>query len=278
MKTQNIEVDYKPTFVSRLAKIIIPLLRVILPKKLFYIAYNNLYLINMKRIWILYSIKTYFLGLFANKYLKEKYSLTRRVLPYTLGGPKALDNAFEIVRLVEKNNIQGAIVECGVAQGGCAAMMALSSRTYGNLEREFWFFDSYEGLPEPTEEDYKDFKTGGHVGVSRSVLLPADVATFWDVAAIPHRLNFDAHHVSIFPAAAICAARGPRDWTLRARAALPHRQGLCVFHRLHKRDDPCEQLGAYAPHWNNQWSRTVSCCVHVGLRPGAGRVGIRVVA
>lgn len=165
MKNINIKISYQPSFVNRLAKIIIPLLRVILPKKLFYIAYNNLYLINMKRIWILYSIKTYFSGLFANKHLKEKYSLTRRVLPYTLGGPKALDNAFEIVRLVEKNNIQGAIVECGVAQGGCAAMMALSSRTYGNLEREFWFFDSYEGLPEPTEEDYKDFKTGDHVGV-----------------------------------------------------------------------------------------------------------------
>src|SRR5210317_672866 len=99
MKTQNIEIDYKPTLVSRLAKIIIPLLRLVLPKKLFYLVYNNLYLFNMKRIWFLYSIKTYFFGIFTNKHLKQKYSLIRRVLPYTLGGPKALDNAFEIVRL-----------------------------------------------------------------------------------------------------------------------------------------------------------------------------------
>ena len=165
MKNQNVEISYNPTFVSRLAKIIIPILKAVLSKKLFYIVYNNLYQVNMKRIWLIYSIKTYFFGIFTNKHFKQKYSLIRRVLPYTLGGPKALDNAFEIVRLIEKNNIPGAIIECGVAQGGCAAMMALSSRSYGNLDREFWFFDSYEGLPEPTEEDYKDFKTGGHVGV-----------------------------------------------------------------------------------------------------------------
>jgi len=158
-------INYKPSFVSRMAKIVIPILKILLPKKIFYWTYNEMYKMNMRRIWFLYCINSYLFGIFADKNTKKKHSLMRKILPYTLGGWKALDNAFEVVQLVEKNKIPGSIIECGVAQGGCAVMMALSSRIYGNLERDFWFFDSYEGLPEPTEEDYKDFKTGGHVGV-----------------------------------------------------------------------------------------------------------------
>ena len=66
---------------------------------------------------------------------------------------------------VEKNKIPGDIIECGVAQGGSAAMMALSSRVLGDLNRNFWFFDSYEGLPEPTIEDYEGKKAGDYVGI-----------------------------------------------------------------------------------------------------------------
>ena len=50
-------------------------------------------------------------------------------------------------------HIEGCIVECGVARGGCAGMMGLLS------DKELWLFDSFEGLPAPTEEDeYKPMK------------------------------------------------------------------------------------------------------------------------
>ena len=40
-------------------------------------------------------------------------------------------------------------------------MLALTNRTVGTTTRPKWFFDSFEGLPEPTAEDYaEDGRTG----------------------------------------------------------------------------------------------------------------------
>jgi predicted O-methyltransferase YrrM len=54
------------------------------------------------------------------------------------------------VLYVEKMGIPGDIVECGVARGGSAAMMALTMR---NEIRRLWLFDTFEGLPAPSDED-----------------------------------------------------------------------------------------------------------------------------
>jgi len=43
----------------------------------------------------------------------------------------------------------GSFVECGVAHGGCTAMMAFVARG----QRPVWGFDSFEGMPALTEED-----------------------------------------------------------------------------------------------------------------------------
>ena len=43
----------------------------------------------------------------------------------------------------------GSFVECGVARGGCMAVMAFVSRR----QRRVWGFDSFEGMPAQTEED-----------------------------------------------------------------------------------------------------------------------------
>ena len=51
---------------------------------------------------------------------------------------------------LEANKIPGDIVECGVAHGGSAAMMAL---TLTDQTRHLWLFDTFEGLPAPTEAD-----------------------------------------------------------------------------------------------------------------------------
>ena len=80
-----------------------------------------------------------------------------------MGGPKALENAYDLTRFIEDNNITGDIVECGVAQGGTASMMALVNKKLGKYERGKWFFDSYQGLPNPTKEDYINGKTGDFI-------------------------------------------------------------------------------------------------------------------
>jgi hypothetical protein len=65
---------------------------------------------------------------------------------------------------VEENGIEGAFVECGVARGGCSALMASVAARYKRA-RKTWLFDSFEGLPLPTQKDYDQAgrSTGQHV-------------------------------------------------------------------------------------------------------------------
>ena len=50
---------------------------------------------------------------------------------------------------LECQALPGAFVECGVARGGCLALMALLA----GPDRTVWGFDSFQGLPELTPED-----------------------------------------------------------------------------------------------------------------------------
>lgn len=154
---------YKPSFVGKIARIIIPFLKKVLPQRMYIALYNILY--NSYK-WILR--KAYLLRLMdayinadANKILRAK--LTWKLLPFTMGGRKALENAFDIIELVEREKIPGVLIECGVAEGGTAAMLALANKELGSFNRTKWFFDSYEGLPEPTAEDYINGKAGNFV-------------------------------------------------------------------------------------------------------------------
>ena len=163
MNQQKNEIIYRPGFVGKIARVIIPFLQTILPISAFKWVYDNLYWLNKRRIWIAYSLSTKLTGIFKGKDIRIKQAFTRKLLPYTMGGWKALENAFNVVDQIEKNKVPGVIIECGVAEGGTAAMMALSSRELGDENRDFWFFDSYEGLPEPTAEDYEGTKAGEYV-------------------------------------------------------------------------------------------------------------------
>jgi O-methyltransferase len=153
-------VKYKPSILGRLARITIPLLQKILPYVMYKVIYNFLYLsykLILKKSYILHVLVA---KLSYNRTRILRAQLTRQLLPYTMGGRKALENAFDIVKLIEDNNVTGVLIECGVAEGGTAAMLGMANRELGNGKRKMWFFDSYEGLPEPTKEDYEDGKTG----------------------------------------------------------------------------------------------------------------------
>jgi len=155
--------DYKPSYAGRIAYVIIPILNKLLPQKIYIILYNILYFTYK---WIL--MKSYLLKVLGaylsgdgNSILRAK--LTWKLLPFTMGGRKALENAFDIIALVEREKIPGVLIECGVAEGGTAAMLGLANKELGNFNRTKWFFDSYEGLPEPTAEDYINDKAGNFI-------------------------------------------------------------------------------------------------------------------
>ena len=54
---------------------------------------------------------------------------------------------------LEKNSINGDVVECGVWKGGACMLAArlIMARKYSS--RKIWLYDTFEGMTEPTEDD-----------------------------------------------------------------------------------------------------------------------------
>jgi O-methyltransferase len=62
---------------------------------------------------------------------------------------------FNAARYISVNNIEGSFVECGVWKGGssmCAALTFLRYDRSGKY-RDFYMYDTYEGMPEPDKQD-----------------------------------------------------------------------------------------------------------------------------
>ena len=59
--------------------------------------------------------------------------------------------AKEAVRRINDNKVEGDIVECGVWMGGMTMLMVFENMKQ-DTTRQFWLFDTFEGLPEPTHE------------------------------------------------------------------------------------------------------------------------------
>ena len=72
------------------------------------------------------------------------------VFPYSQVSMAKQENLLRLGGLVETQQVEGAIVECGVLDGGCSALMAFATAASG---RAVHMFDSWEGLPTTTAQD-----------------------------------------------------------------------------------------------------------------------------
>jgi len=76
----------------------------------------------------------------------------RLVRPYTLCGNARLRGLYQAIQDVVGRKIPGDVVECGTARGGSAALMGLLLKELAP-QRTLWVFDTFEGMPQPTEAD-----------------------------------------------------------------------------------------------------------------------------
>jgi len=133
------------------------ILKVFLSEQGFNRAYNVAWRIYLK--WVDFKDKAHFeigknLALLSGK--KEKamqMEIMQKTKPYTMVGRSGMYVTYDSIVKIEKEKIAGAIVECGVARGGSSAMMALTSEYY-NGNRHCWLFDTFEGLPPPSDKDH----------------------------------------------------------------------------------------------------------------------------
>lgn len=104
---------------------------------------------------------------FWNIYLKSKeYSLTTIERMYALS---------QATHYVVTNNIEGAIVECGVWKGGSVMISALTLKNLG-AQKEIFLYDTFEGMSDPTEKDVSfnnesAYKNWDQIKSSNSIIL-----------------------------------------------------------------------------------------------------------
>jgi O-methyltransferase len=97
----------------------------------------------------------------------------RTVYPYTQVSRVRQENLLRLCDEIEKNQIPGACIECGVLDGGTGALAAYATRGSG---RPIHLFDAWEGLPASTAEDGDDARKweGEVVGSPRRVRAVLD--------------------------------------------------------------------------------------------------------
>ena len=72
---------------------------------------------------------------------------------HTYVSEKSLNNILESFEIIEKNNIIGDFLDCGVLRGGTSIYMAGILKFFNIKNRKVIVADSFEGLPAPCIED-----------------------------------------------------------------------------------------------------------------------------
>jgi len=83
----------------------------------------------------------------------EFANLLPTIRPYTLLSEVRLVSLFNLALYLCLNDVPGNFVECGTWRGGVAAMLAYIIKHHSKCERRLYCFDTFAGMPEPTEVD-----------------------------------------------------------------------------------------------------------------------------
>jgi len=82
-------------------------------------------------------------------------SIVERCRPYTMTSDERLVAVCAAVDHVARAGIAGDFVECGVWKGGSSMAAALTFLEHGCDDVELHLYDTFEGMTEPTEADYR---------------------------------------------------------------------------------------------------------------------------
>jgi hypothetical protein len=84
-------------------------------------------------------------------------SICRAVAPYTMTSPERIYALCQSVEYIVRNGIPGDVVECGVWKGGSIMAAALTLQGLGEVDRDLFLFDTFDGMPPPGDID-RDFE------------------------------------------------------------------------------------------------------------------------
>ncbi len=87
----------------------------------------------------------------------DERKIIDEVYQFTLTSPERIVSLIRAIKHIEKNKVEGDIVECGVWKGGSIMAGLRALNDLNSFERDIYLYDTFEGMSEPTEID-KSFK------------------------------------------------------------------------------------------------------------------------
>jgi len=82
----------------------------------------------------------------------DELPILETVRPFTMTSGQRIAQTIRAIRELDKQNIEGDFVECGVWKGGQVIAAYLANT---QTKRMFWLYDTFEGMTIPTKDDYK---------------------------------------------------------------------------------------------------------------------------
>lgn len=113
----------------------------------------------------------------------DKRRTIARVRDWTMTTPLKLSALIEATRYVVCHHVPGDVVECGVWRGGSMQAVALTLLSGGDTSRELHLFDTFEGMPPPTEEDARTVD-GAVVSAAHLLATSERDSAMWAAASL----------------------------------------------------------------------------------------------
>lgn len=123
--------------------------------------------------------------------VEEFMNLFEQVKPYTMTSVEALFALYSGVNYVLERQIPGDFVECGVWRGGSSLLVALLLKQKGVSDRKVFLYDTFAGMPEPTEFDVDKYgRTGSQMMEEYSDDIGWCYASLADVRSVFEKEDF----------------------------------------------------------------------------------------
>lgn len=119
---------------------------------------------------------------YPTDFSSEQIAICEMVKPFTMTSPERIFALCEAVRYVQEREIAGSFVECGTWRGGSMIAAAQTLMNLGEQNREFYLFDTFEGMSAPTAEDKRYDGCDAQILLNESDKAQAD--SLWCAASL----------------------------------------------------------------------------------------------
>ncbi len=150
---------------------------------------------------------------FPVDYEADFREIIRAVRPYTMTSNDKLHALISATKYVQRHNVPGSIVECGVWRGGSMHAVARTLDAAGDHSRELYLFDTFEGMTEPTE---KDARYDGRSAADLLATSEREKSAVWAFASLED-VQEGFTHVP-YPSERVHYVQGPVEKTVPAEA------------------------------------------------------------